>query len=310
MSSIRVGFPTHGDSFRIGIVDLMAISARRRAQAQFSRLITMAADDNRQNITIDVVDLDPTDSWPHEAGTRADWDRISSFDAVVVTGAEPLLDGSGDPSYALVERILEVTSRRAVSVMFSCLAAHAALHHLHGLPRHRLTDKLVGVMPHDVIAGSGPLVTNLPHEVPLPHSRWHTIPTAEIRSVSLLPMMTLSDSTEWGMATSPDGVRYIFLQAHPEYFADTLFREYRRDVRRFLGGTSQRYPNLPIGYLTEDYSRSLEAFSKFAQRREAMRPEDELPQPDVHADISTSWARQAHTIAANWTTRITGLVNV
>ncbi len=37
----------------------------------------------------------------------------------------------------------------------------------------------------------------------------------------------------------------VFLQGHPEYDADTLAREYRRDMLRFLRGEAPAPPRLP-----------------------------------------------------------------
>ncbi len=41
----------------------------------------------------------------------------------------------------------------------------------------------------------------------------------------------------------------VFLQGHPEYDADTLAREYRRDVGRFLAGERADAPAPPAGLL-------------------------------------------------------------
>ena len=49
-----------------------------------------------------------------------------------------------------------------------------------------------------------------------------------------------------------DGSFFLFFQGHPEYEADTLLREYRRDVGRFLGGEREDYPAMPLGYFNDD----------------------------------------------------------
>ena len=97
------------------------------------------------------MNLDAASSWPRLAGTRADWDRIASFDALIVTGAEPKSTAlARDPSFAIVEEILTVADSRAVSIVFSCLSAHAALDMLYSIPRHRLPEKRIGVLAHRV----------------------------------------------------------------------------------------------------------------------------------------------------------------
>ena len=49
-----------------------------------------------------------------------------------------------------------------------------------------------------------------------------------------------------------DGSLFLFFQGHPEYDADTLLREYRRDVARFLGGEREHYPAVPLGYFSDE----------------------------------------------------------
>jgi homoserine O-succinyltransferase len=45
-----------------------------------------------------------------------------------------------------------------------------------------------------------------------------------------------------------DGGPFLFLQGHPEYEADTLKAEYRRDFKRFLRGERDAPPGLPLNY--------------------------------------------------------------
>jgi homoserine O-succinyltransferase len=298
------------DGFRIGIVDLMASTARGAAQAQFTRLLRSAADGSGIDARVDVVNLDPTDSWPRPPGTRAVWDRIAAFDALVVTGAEPRAAGSGgDPCFPVVEKILGATAPNAVSVIFSCLAAHAALKHLYAIPRQRFGEKLVGVLTHVVSADPSPLTTGLPDLVAMPHSRWNTVRLEDLTAAGVRPVMC-TGSGEWAAATSPDGIRYVFLQGHPEYFADTLLREYRRDVRRYIEGLSETYPALPTGYLPAADVEALNGFAGYARRHRQAHALAEFPAVGPDPAVARAWATPAAALAANWTNRVTGLANV
>jgi len=51
-----------------------------------------------------------------------------------------------------------------------------------------------------------------------------------------------------------------FWQGHPEYEADTLARELRRDFQRFLSGAARVPPPLPENYLTAEARAQLEAY--------------------------------------------------
>ena len=41
---------------------------------------------------------------------------------------------------------------------------------------------------------------------------------------------------------------FLFLQGHPEYERDSLGREYRRDLERYLTGATAAAPKLPENY--------------------------------------------------------------
>jgi homoserine O-succinyltransferase/O-acetyltransferase len=53
------------------------------------------------------------------------------------------------------------------------------------------------------------------------------------------------------------GSLFLFLQGHLEYAPDSLFREYRRDIRRFLTGEAAAYPEIPENYFDQKTARQL-----------------------------------------------------
>lgn len=255
---------------RIGIVDLMAATARGTAAAQFSHLIT--ASDSQLDIR--VINLDPSAGRPRPADGVA----IATCDALIVTGAEPrTADLQDDPTCAIVERIL---AGRPVPVVFSCLSAHAALHQLYSADRQKLPIKRSGLFHHKVVPGA--LTVGLPDSVTMPHSRWHTIDPGEAT-----PLL-LTEDGDWAVAVSGS---HLFLQAHPEYAGDTLFREYRRDVRRYLERTSDTCPTIPVGLPAE----TVEALDEFAaRRRRSMHHFPPVPK------LSGSWLPHAALLIFNW----------
>ncbi|CAM3750071.1 homoserine O-succinyltransferase [Kibdelosporangium persicum] len=262
---------------RVGIVDLMAVSARGLAGRQFSTWIS-AADPDTETQVVD-----------------SDWTEIESFDALVVTGAEPsTADLRQDPCHAVVGRILESTS---APVVFSCLSAHSALNHLYALPRRRLPAKRIGVFEHAV--APGPLTAGLSDVVHVPHSRWNTVDLMGVTA----QMVTVDG--DWAYAAAD---RYMFVQGHPEYFPDTLFREYRRDVRRYLSRESDDFPTIPSGYFTVETLAELADFSVRARRRRS--PDTFAAFPDVRRATGDGWAGPAVKVAANWLAAVRGAVNV
>src|SRR2546430_13670792 len=60
---------------------------------------------------------------------------------------------------------------------------------------------------------------------------------------------------------------HLFLQGHPEYERTTLFKEYRRDVGRFLSGEQSSYPPLPCRYFrSEEHTSELQSQSNLVCR--------------------------------------------
>lgn len=56
----------------------------------------------------------------------------------------------------------------------------------------------------------------------------------------------------------------VFFQGHPEYEADALLLEYRRDVKRFLRRQRETYPPMPQGYFDPDTAAALAALRQRA----------------------------------------------
>jgi homoserine O-succinyltransferase len=95
----------------------------------------------------------------------------------------------------------------------------------------------------------------------------------------------------------PAGSLFLFLQGHPEYGAETLGREYLRDMGRFLRREVDERPRIPENY-----------FDRATENRLAEAPaqvESDLPQI---SDIVTgalprlSWRNNTVRLFANWLT--------
>src|SRR5439155_16784938 len=56
----------------------------------------------------------------------------------------------------------------------------------------------------------------------------------------------------------------VHCQGHPEYGAQTLMKEYRRDIRRFLNRERETYPSMPRRYFDEAATSLLANFRERA----------------------------------------------
>ena len=166
-------------------------------------------------------------------------------DAVIVTGAEPMTAELVDEAYwDELAGLLEVAAARPVSLLLSCLSAHAALWVYDGLGRDRLVAKCAGVFAHEVADSA--LTAGMQRPAVMPHSRSNEVATEAVVGAGW--EMLLSSPVGWGAVTARRGeAEVILVQGHPEYSADQLLREYRRDLGRFLRGERPAPPDVPAG---------------------------------------------------------------
>jgi homoserine O-succinyltransferase len=140
--------------------------------------------------------------------------------------------------------------RNTHSTIWSCLAAHAALLHSDGIVRRRLAEKRFGVFEYER-AADHPLTAGTPMRLPMPHSRWNDIPESDLRDCGYTVLTRSRDGGVDAFARQGKSL-FVFFQGHPEYEANTLLLEYRRDVRRYLSGERDTYPAMPVGYFDQD----------------------------------------------------------
>src|SRR5262249_2865220 len=155
------------------------------------------------------------------------------------------------------------------SSAWSCLAAHAAVLHLDGILRQRLDDKRFGIFQY-IQAATHDLTAGVPARVGTPHSRWNDLPERELRSCGY-SILTRSDATGVDTFVKQKKSLFVFFQGHPEYEADTLLLEYRRDIKRYLGGESDRYPSQPNGYFNADLGPAFDAFRERATAERSLK---------------------------------------
>ncbi len=299
------GFRGHLD---IGLVNNMPTGAFKATERQFARLLAEAS--GRTDIRLHLFSLAEIPRDPASFGRISqgygDLGRLqaSRLDALIVTGAEPVAEALADePYWSALTRVIDWAEHNTVSTLWSCLAAHAAVLHLDGIQRRRLPRKRFGLFECSKVASDG-LFKGAPAELRVPHSRWNDIAEGDLRSHGY---QIASRSLEAGIDafTKQWGSRFVFLQGHPEYETDTLFREYRRDAQRFLKGERREMPMLPHDYFDAESERRIEGFAGWAsQAHDGPQCSAMLPGWSVRPAQIQLWMKTSIALFRNWLVQI------
>jgi homoserine O-succinyltransferase len=216
-------------------------------------------------------------------------------DAVVVTGAEPAANCLEDePLWRPLVRLLDWAEETGTSMLLSCLAAHAAVQHFDGIRRRRLDRKRFGVFRHKV-AGCAAAV------VRVAHSRWNELREDELAACGYR-ILSSSPAAGVDMFTTPRGP-LLFCQGHPEYEPETLLREFRRDVRRYLDGVRQTFPEAPLGCIDSIGLDLVARFRRDAETARESRLISGFPYGYLSARLDSSWHLEAAGLVRDWIAR-------
>lgn len=285
---------------RIGVIDLMPPASGGTAQQQFLELVHSALVGASLRCQLVPIPCASEPVFVPQPKTKIDWRKLVNLDAMIITGTEPQsTDLADDPSLAIVEQLIEAVSEKLTSTIFSCFSAHAAINILYSTPRDILGEKHCGVFRHYICDYDNPLTYGLDGEVWAPHSRWNRIDEKYLIAAGAVPLILETDQ-DWHLASSADGLKYIFVQGHPEYRTDMLFREYRRDVRRFISGETDHYPTVPTSYFDNDSVEQLLDFQKKAIRCSGLGIMDSFPGAAVVKRLRNTWTNTAQVIMKNW----------
>ena len=195
--------------------------------------------------------------------------------------------------------MLEWARENVASTLCACLATHATVKHFHAVERIPLPIKRWGVYSHKVIDRKHPLVRNINTRFDVPHSRWNELTHAQLERAGV---HVLVESVEGGvhLAVSEDRFRFVYFQGHPEYDRNSLLKEYKREIGRYLNGELATYPPHPEHYFPEPALAILEAFRERAL--EQCDPEllAEFPESQVMPWIDNTWGDSGKIVVNNW----------
>lgn len=161
-----------------------------------------------------------------------DFYRDGYFDGLIVTGAPvEQLDFRQVLYWDELEEIFKWAETHVSSVYSICWGAQAALYAYYGIPKYLLPEKMFGVFEHTVLEESNPLVSGISRSFISPQSRHAAVKKEDILNEKDLDLVAFSDVAGVHIVTSQD-LRLVCVTGHPEYDADTLAKEYFRDVEK------------------------------------------------------------------------------
>jgi homoserine O-succinyltransferase len=287
---------------RIAFINNMPDSALEDTEIQFFELLDAASGDIPVFLKLRSLSGVPRG----ERGQQ----HVSSFylgtdellngqcDAVIMTGTEPRQPNlRNEPYWPALTNVLDWAESNTVSTVLSCLAAHAGVLLSDGIDRCPLSDKQFGVFDfakaanHQLTGGTG-------ESVRFPHSRWNEVQADSLAACGYLVLTQSADGGVDSFVKKKKQSLFVHFQGHPEYGAQTLLKEYRRDIKRFLRRERETYPSMPKGYFDGGAARLLTSFRDvaLADRREELMEGF----PDAAGRLQKTWHSSAMSIYRNW----------
>jgi homoserine O-succinyltransferase len=237
--------------------------------------------------------------------------KREGLDGLIITGANvanPALEQE-----AFWEPLMDVvrwSELNVASTLCSCLATHALLKYKHGIDRRPLPSKKWGVYSHRVVEPEHPLLRDINTRFDAPHSRYNDISRKQLE-IAGLPVLAESADGGVHMAVSPDGFRVLYFQGHPEYDSNSLLKEYKREVLRFLGGELDSLPPYPENYLSAEAKVIAQQFVDEAMAATASGTAlPDLLETEVEPLLDNTWGDTAKAIFNNWLGLIYRLTNL
>jgi homoserine O-succinyltransferase len=296
--------PTHAECVRIAFINNMPDPALEDTEIQFFELLDSVAADIPVFLKLHWLSGVPRGErgQQHLNSFYFGTDDLlrSRYDAVIMTGTEPRQPNlRNEPYWSAMTNVLDWAESNTVSTVLSCLAAHAGVLHSDGIDRRPLSDKQFGVF--DFAKSANHQLTGGTRErVRFPHSRWNEVQADALTACGYL---VLTQSTEGGVDTFVKKKKrslFVHFQGHPEYGVQTLLKEYRRDIKRFLRRERETFPSMPMGYFDAAATRLLTEFRDvvLSDRREELM--EGFPEGALVSSLQNTWHCSAMSIYRNW----------
>jgi homoserine O-succinyltransferase len=292
-----------GPALEIALVNNMPSQAIEATKAQFAKLLRAGAGKVPFRLRCYTLSSMPRGEMARREIARSHEDIEALYargaDALIVTGSEPRADRlESEPYWGDFARLVDWARVHTTSALWSCLAAHGAVLRLDGVRRRRAREKISGVFACEVDANDW-ATRGAGGSILVPHSRYNGLSRSDLVERGYR-ISSWSGDVEVDCFWRREPSLFLFTQGHPEYDADTLSREFRRDALRFLNGESDCFPAPPRNYFSNEAQAALDALRQSVDSLDRKRLARMLGQIVESDAPSPTWADDAERLYRNW----------
>ena len=298
----------------VGLLNMMPDAALQITERQFMRLVGNS--NQIAQFYVHAFSLpglgrsDTSQAYIDQYYTSFEQVKREGLDALIITGANvanPSLDQ--EAFWQPLTEVIEWARQHVTSTLCSCLSTHALMKYFYAIDRIRRQDKKWGVFEHRVAQPNHPLLREINTRFDVPHSRWNAITREQIEAAGLSVLIQSFDG-DVHMAVSPDQLRMVYFQGHPEYDINSLLKEYKRDLLGYLHGKNAQ-PPYPDNYFPLPARELAERYLRRAQLAlETGAPLPNFPEDDFLPHLDNTWGDTARAIFNNWLGSVYQVTNV
>ncbi len=288
----------------IGLLNMMPDAALEITERQFMRLVGNS--NQIAQFYVHVFSVPGLERSPEKQAyidtyySTFDQVKEEGLDALIISGANvtnPSLDE--EDFWQPLTQVIDWARDNVTSTLCSCLSTHALMKYFYQIDRVKRETKKWGVFEHRVAEPHHPLLREINTRFDVPHSRWNSITRAQIEAAGLTVLIQSFDG-EVHMAVSPDQLRIVYFQGHPEYDINSLLKEYKRDLLGYLHGKNGQ-PPYPENYFPLEAREIAERYLRRAQA--ALEQGADLPvfpEAAFLPYLDNTWGDTAKAIFNNW----------
>lgn len=302
----------------IGLLNMMPDAALEATERQFFRLVSES-----NQIAQFHMHLFTLPELPRGARAKAhikkyyetfESIREEGLDALIITGANVTHSSLADEEFwgPLIE-VIDWSYNNVASTLCSCLATHAVMEFRHQQKRQRMPEKRWGVFPHDVVDRRHPLVNGINTRFDVPHSRFNDIARSQFDAAGLCVLVE-SPTAGVHLAVSEDLFRIIYFQGHPEYDINSLLKEYKREVLRFIDKQRDNFPPVPENYFSAqiravlvEYKDAL--FTALSAIDDTSTQLPDFPEALIRSLLHNTWHDSGEAVINNWIGHVYQITN-